>query len=228
MRNEGELVLAVGYQSLVGPRSENQDFAAVYFGSPIEQSRHGTIAAIADGVSGGKEGGTASELAVRSLIEGYYSIPHTLGAARAMQVPLTAFNRWLHAMGQSDTMRNSATTFTAFALRGRHGHLVHVGDSRAWRFSGDRLTRLTTDHTRSEPDLQHVLIRAVGIEAELRLDHANIELAEHDRLLLTTDGIHGTLSDRKIAAIMARGASAKATAAELADEALKAGGNDNA
>ncbi|MFX9224382.1 hypothetical protein ABTO47_19550, partial [Acinetobacter baumannii] len=86
--------------------------------------------------------------------------------------------------------------------RGRRAHLVHVGDSRAWRFSGGRLTCLTTDHVRPEPDLRHVLIRALGIEPELRLDHAALELAEHDRLVLTTDGVHGALSANRIAALL--------------------------
>lgn len=228
MRDSGELVLAVGFESLTGPRAENQDFGGFYMGGALERARHGSLAAVADGVSGGREGRAAAELAVRSLIEGFYAVPDTLGPGRAMQRALGAFNRWLHAQGQGDTMRSSATTFTALAFRGRRAHLVHVGDSRAWRWSGGKLMRLTTDHVRPEPDLSHVLIRAIGIEPELRLDHATIELAEHDRLLLTTDGIHGALSNPRIAAILAENASAKATAKMLAEAALEAGGRDNA
>jgi len=165
---------------------------------------------------------------VRALIEGFYAVPDTLGAARAMQAPLAAYNRWLHAQGRGETMANSATTFTAFALRGRRAHLVHVGDSRAWRYAGGRLTCLTSDHVRPEPDLRHVLIRALGMEPDLRLDHAVVELAEHDRLVLTTDGVHGALSPARIAAILAENASAEATADQLAEAALAAGGRDNA
>lgn len=228
MRSEGELVLAAGFASERGPRAENQDFGGVHLGTALDRVRHGALAAVADGVSGGAQGRAAAELAVRSLIEGFYCVPETLGTSRALQVPLFAFNRWLHAQGQGETMRNSATTFTALALRGRRAHLAHVGDSRAWRFADERLTRLTTDHTRPEPDLRHVLIRALGMEPELRLDHAVIELAEHDRLLLTTDGVHGVLSDRRIAAILAQRASTEATAAELVETALRSGSKDNA
>ena len=163
-----------------------------------------------------------------SLVEGFYQMPDTLGAARAMQAPLVAYNRWLHAQGKGATMANSATTLTAMALRGRRAHLVHVGDSRAWRFADGRLACLTTDHTRPEPDLRHVLIRALGIEPELRLDHATIELAARDRLLLTTDGVHGVLSPARIAAILAREESVEATARELVEAAIDAGGGDNA
>jgi serine/threonine protein phosphatase PrpC len=228
MRSEGELVVAAGFASLIGPRAENQDFGGVHMGTAIERARHGILAAVADGVSGGKCGREAAELAVRSLIEGFYAMPDTVGAARSMQAPLTAYNRWLHSQGRGETMANSATTFTALALRGRRAHLVHVGDSRAWRFSGGRLTCLTVDHVRPEPDLSHVLIRALGIESELRLDHGDIELAEHDRLVLTSDGVHGVLSSSRIASILGENSSAEATAQSLVDAALKAGGRDNA
>ena len=228
MRDEGALVVAAGFASLTGPREENQDFGGVHTGSALESARHGVLAAVADGVSGGKQGRTAAELAVRALIEGFYAFPDTLGPARAMQASLAAYNRWLHAQGRGDAMANSATTFTAFALRGRRGHLVHVGDTRAWRYSGSRLTCLTTDHVRPEPDLRHVLIRAIGLEPELRLDHAAIELAEHDRLLLTSDGVHGVLSANRIAAILSENASTEATAEMLTEAAIEAGGRDNA
>ncbi|MEO0030335.1 MAG: hypothetical protein RIS94_93 [Pseudomonadota bacterium] len=228
MREPSELVVAAGFASQTGPRAENQDFGGVHMGTAGERARHGIVAAIADGVSGGKDGRVAAELAVRALVEGFYAMPATIGAARALHRPLEAYNRWLHAQAQGDAMAASATTFTAFALRGRQAHLVHVGDSRAWRFAADRLTLLTTDHVRPEPDLRHVLIRAVGLEGDLRLDHASVELAEHDRLLLTTDGVHGVLPPKTIAAILREAASAEATAERLVDAALEAGGRDNA
>lgn len=228
MRSDGELVVAVGFASLTGPRADNQDFGGVHLGSALDRVRHGIVAAVADGVSGGKGGRQAAELAVQALIDGFYAHPDTIGPAKAMQAPLAAYNRWLHAQGRGEAMTNCASTFTALALRGRRAHLVHVGDSRAWRFSGGRLTCLTTDHVRPEPDLRHVLIRALGIEPELRLDHADIELSEHDRLLLTSDGIHGVLNAAKIADILAENASADATAQALAERAIAAGGQDNA
>ena len=228
MRQAGELVLAAGFATATGPREDNQDFGGVHLGTALERARHGVIAAVADGVSGGNAGRAAAELAVRALIEGFYAMPDTLGPARAMHMPLAAFNRWLHTQARGETMANSATTLTALSLRGRRAHLVHVGDSRAWRFSAGRLTCLTSDHVRPEPDLRHVLIRALGLEHELRLDHTTIELAEHDRLVLTTDGVHGPLSHGRIAAILERQASAEATAEELVEAALKAGGRDNA
>ena len=228
MREAGELKVAAGFASHVGQRPDNQDFGGVHLGSANDRARHGVIAAVADGVSGGMAGRAAAELAVRALIEGFYAADETIGPARAMQRPLVAYNRWLHVQGRGFTMADCATTFTGLALRGRRAHLVHVGDSRAWRFSAGRLAQLTRDHTRPEPDMRHVLIRALGIESELRLDHATVELAERDRLLLTSDGVHGVLSAGRIATILAREASAQATAEELVEAAIDDGGQDNA
>jgi serine/threonine protein phosphatase PrpC len=227
VRQTGDLTVAAGFASRTGRRPDNQDFGGIRLGGATERARHGIVAAVADGVSAGRHGRAAAELAVTSLMEGFYALPDTLGPARALQAPLTAYNRWLHAQARGEEMRDAATTLTAIALRGRRGFVAHVGDSRAWRFAGGRLTCLTTDHVRPEPDLSHVLIRALGLEPELRLEQTAIELAPRDRLLLTSDGVHGTLAQAKIAAILARELSAEATAEELADEALRAGSRDN-
>jgi serine/threonine protein phosphatase PrpC len=112
MRDSGELEIAPGFASATGPRDNNQDFGGVYLGSALERARHGVLAALADGVSGGREGRAAAELAVRALVEGFYAAPATWGPGRAMQRALDAYNRWLHAQGRGATMANSATTLT--------------------------------------------------------------------------------------------------------------------
>src|ERR1700712_1864595 len=86
--NAGELVVAAGFSSLTGPRAENQDFTGLYLGTALERARHGIVAALADGVSGGKAGRVAAELGVRALIEGFYAVPDTLGPGRAMRTPI--------------------------------------------------------------------------------------------------------------------------------------------
>uniref|UniRef100_UPI00286D4742 protein kinase domain-containing protein n=1 Tax=Sphingomonas sp. TaxID=28214 RepID=UPI00286D4742 len=215
------------FASEAGRRADNQDFGAIHLGSPGERIHHGIIAAVADGVSGGKAGRIAAELAVQMLIEGYYAMPPTFGPAKAIDRAATAFNAWLWTQGRGEAMASSATTLTAIALRGRRAHIAHVGDSRAWRFAGGRLTCLTSDHVRPEPDMGHVLIRALGIERQLRLDHNVVELAEHDRLLLTSDGVHASLMPLQIAAKLAERGSAESCAEALVVAAIKAGSRDN-
>jgi hypothetical protein len=112
--------------------------------------------------------------------------------------------------------------------KGRKAHVIHVGDSRAWHYRDGRLTCLTQDHTHSHPDQRHILYRALGIEERLRLDHCEVVLAVHDRLLLTSDGVHGVLDAKRIAALLGARHSAEADAASLVEAALSAGSHDNA
>lgn len=228
VKPEGRLLVAGGHASEAGVRPDNQDFAGIYSATELERMHHGMIAAVADGVSGAKGGRIAAELSVRALIDGYYIQADTIGAAAAVQRVMAPYNRWLCAMGRSHSMAHAATTFTACILKGRKGHILHVGDSRAWHFRDGRLTLLTEDHTRSHPDQRHILFRALGIEERLRLDHHEIALAEHDRILLTSDGVHGTLSARRIEKLLGARNSADADAAAMVEAALGAGSQDNA
>jgi serine/threonine protein phosphatase PrpC len=225
---EGRLFVGVGWASGQGPRADNQDFAGAWLGSETERARHGMVAALADGVSGGAAGRVAAELAVRALIEGYYAQPDTIGVASAVERVMAPYNRWLAAMGRGAGMAHSATTFTGLVIKGRRAHVLHVGDSRAWHLRGERLAQLTSDHTHSHPDRRHILLRALGLEDQLRLDHHELELVEHDRLLLTSDGVHGVLAPRRLADLMGARQSAQADADSIVAAALRAGGQDNA
>lgn len=228
MRPEGRLRVAAGHASEQGARPDNQDFVGIYAATETERTRHGLIAALADGVGGARGGRIAAELAVRALIEGLYDQPDTIGTRAAVQRVMAPFNRWLAAMGRTETMAHAATTFTAFVLKGRRAHVCHVGDSRAWHYRAGRLTLLTEDHTPSHPDQRHILYRALGIEDHLRLDHHEIVLAEHDRLLLTSDGVHGSLSAKRLEKLLGARNSAEADASAVVEAALSAGSADNA
>ncbi len=228
MKPDGRLLAAAGFASETGKRAENQDFVGIYTATEMERMRHGMIAALADGVGGARGGRVAAELAVRELIDGLYVQPDTIGPAAAVHRVMAPFNRWLHAMGKSEQMAHAATTFTALIVKGRKAHVLHVGDSRAWHFRDGRLTCLTQDHTHSHPDQRHILFRALGIEERLRLDHHEVALDVHDRLLLTSDGVHGVLDAKRIAALLGARHSAEADAAALVDAALSAGSQDNA
>jgi hypothetical protein len=119
-------------------------------------------------------------------------------------------------------------TFTALVLRGRVAHVLHVGDTRAYRFSGDRLNCLTIDHVRPDgAGRSHTLNRALGVEAEVRLDYATQPIALHDRFLLCSDGVHGFLTDQRIADIMRERSAPGDTAAALVTAALQSDSTDN-
>lgn len=225
----GDLKIRIGLASETGRREANEDFVALQPGSVGQRASHGAVAVLADGMGGAKGGRAAAEIAVSGFIDGYYSQPETVGIERAAARVLEPLNRWVHAQGRTDpNLAGMGTTFSALVLRGRAAHVIHVGDSRIYHLGGGQLTCLTKDHTLDRPDLAHVLYRAIGIEESLRLDHATRGLNADDRFLLCSDGVHGPLSDRRIAEILARRTDPEDAARRLVKAAIDAGGQDNA
>lgn len=217
----------IGLATESGRRPTNEDYIATCHGSGA--ALRDTLAVIADGMGGGSGGRLAAETTVRGFIDGYLGLPLTLGIDRAAARALTAMNRWVHAQGQRDPAQAPmATTFTALILRGREAHVVHVGDTRVYRLRDHRLQRLTHDHTHSHPDMRHVLYRAVGLEDTVRADYAHHELRPHDRYLLCSDGVHGTLTDQRLQAILDERATPEEGARRIVESALEAGSHDNA
>jgi serine/threonine protein phosphatase PrpC len=227
-RLDHELRCEIGFATECGRRPDNQDFGAARFGRPRVDSRRDVVAAVADGVGGHKGGREAAELAVRAFLDGYFSLPGSLGAQQAAARSLDAANSWIVAQARVDPERaGMATTFTALILSGRSGHCVHVGDSRLYRFREESLEQLTEDHVMGRGDLRHMLRRAVGLEDSLRIDHASFSLRVLERYLLCSDGVHGAVDDRRLHDMLRLRAAPQKTAEDLVAAALDAGAADN-
>jgi serine/threonine protein phosphatase PrpC len=220
---------SVGFASKTGRRENNEDFAGALSGAELPEPRQEMIAAIADGIGGAKGGRVAAETAVRGFLDGFCDLPETMEVQRAGSKIISALNGWINTMGRQDPkLTGMGCTLTALVLRGRVAHLLHVGDTRAYRLSGDRLTCLTTDHVRQDGrGRSHTLNRALGVEAEVRLDYATQPVALHDRFLLCSDGVHGFLTEQHIADILRERSAPEDTAGALIVAALQSGSSDN-
>jgi serine/threonine protein phosphatase PrpC len=220
--------VSIGTHSAQGPRPRNEDFVGAVLGSQVAAERRDVAAAIADGIGSARGGRVAAETVVRGFLDGFWDVPETMEVQRAGARILDSLNGWINAQGRQDAnLVGMGCTFTALVLRGRLAHLLHVGDTRAYRWSNDRLVRLTSDHVRDDRGRSPVLTRAVGIEAELRLDYTSHAVALHDRFLLCSDGVHGSLVDEAIADILKVRSAPDDTARALTDAALEAGSTDN-
>ncbi|HLL27332.1 MAG TPA: protein kinase [Xanthobacteraceae bacterium] len=220
---------SVGFASEAGPRERNEDFAGAVFGSELAQPRRDIVAAVSDGIGGAKGGRVAAETAVRGFLDGFCDLPETMEVRRAAARILNSLNGWIYSQGLRDPkLAGMGCTFTALVLRGRVAHVVHVGDTRAYRLRGDRLACLTTDHVRESGDGRStVLYRALGVETEVRLDYAAHQLAQHDRFLLCSDGVHRFLSDEIIADILRERVASEDSARALVAAALDHNSTDN-
>lgn len=207
--------------SASGPRAENQDATRLVTPAPALAASKGYLFALADGVSQCVDGGLASRSTLQALALDYYSTPETWGVAHALDRLLLAQNRWLQANGL-------LTTLSAIVLRGRRFTLAHVGDCRVYRWFDGTLQRISEDHVWEQPDMQHVLKRALGLDQFVVMDYLDGELREGERLLLVSDGVWSRLNDASIRSILNDQQDLDAAVRALVNSAHLAGSQDNA
>nr|NMF97428.1 protein kinase [Aromatoleum toluolicum] len=220
--------MRLGHATEQGLRPRNEDFVGAATPEGAELEAKGLLLAVADGVGGHANGREAAEYTVRGLLADYYATPDTWSVEKSVDTVVGAINRWLLAQSaKSRDYAGMATTLTAVVLRGRRYYVAHVGDSRAYLWHDGALRRLTEDHTWEHPELDNVLRRAVGLDAQLLVDFDDGELAVGDRFLLVSDGVWNTLGDDGMGELLARGDDPQAAADALVLEALRRGATDN-
>lgn len=223
-----QLETQCGFATETGKRECNEDFVAFYLGTEEERAIYGSVAIIADGIGGTGGGRYASELAAREFIEAYYGQKETLGVKRMAENALVSINRWIYSQSQRDSVhKGMGTTFSALIFLGSQVHVIHLGDTRIYRFRNNRLECLTIDHTHIHPDLQHVLTRALGIDDTVHIDYSEHNVTLHDRFLLCCDGVHTTLSAKTIQHLLSLNQSSQEHAQIFVQEALEQGSQDN-
>ncbi|NWE48911.1 bifunctional protein-serine/threonine kinase/phosphatase, partial [Pseudomonas gingeri] len=145
--------------------------------------------------------------------------------AQALDRLLLAQNRWLQANGGGQPL---LTTLSAVVLRGRRFTLAHVGDCRVYRWHAGQLQRISQEHVWEQPDMRHVLKRAMGLDQHLVVDYLDGELRQGESFLLLSDGVWATLGDPAIAAILREQPELESAVATLVSAAHLAGSQDNA
>ena len=208
---------------------------------------------VADGMGGHAGGAVASRMAIATLMNIVLHVPDwilRLDDEHAQKLMRRAADRCqqvheaLQKKGRLDPdLAGMGTTMTAALSLGDDLFVAQVGDSRAYRFHGGTLQRLTRDQTRAQAladegvirqqdvarhRLRHVLTNALGgFQREVRAEIKRWKLADGDRLLLCSDGLTDMVDDVRIAEVLARDASSDETCQLLVDSALENGGKDN-
>lgn len=197
-------VVTIGQHSEAGRKASNDDSYGVVIPEPALLETKGIAMAIADGMSSSAAAKVASETCVHSFLDDYYSTHPSWTVKTSVQRVLTAINRWLHSQSETNSAsdRGMVCTFSGVVLKASMAHIFHVGDSRVYLARGNLLEPLTEDHrTRVSRD-QEYLSRAVGIAADLQVDHRTVPLEAGDILIFTTDGVHDFLRNSQMVAIL--------------------------
>ena len=222
------LQIDLGYTSLAGRRPLNEDYCAGVTPEDDALENKGMLIAVADGVGGHANGREASEYCVRSLLADYYSTPDTWSIPQSLEKVIGALNRWLYSHSRrAQETAGMATTLSAVVFRGRRYTIAHVGDTRVYRLRNGELSLLTTDHVWVHPELNNVLSRAVGLDANLSIDFTDGNLAEGDLFLLASDGVWNILAHTRLTRLLESHKSAEDIAARITLAATEAGSDDN-
>lgn len=213
---------------------------------------------LADGMGGYKSGDVASALATGAVVDylkrkwnsavsqpqssaqsGQFS-PESLAVRSAIEKT----NRAIHQTAQTDSKYTGmGTTIVVALFHHDRATVAHVGDSRLYRLRQGRLELLTHDHSLLQEQLETGLIssedakvshnrnlvsRALGAEAEIRVDVSEHPVHANDIYLLCSDGLNDMVDDADIElAISELRANLPLAANQLVQMANDNGGHDN-
>jgi protein phosphatase len=195
---------------------------------------------VADGMGGAQAGEVASGLAVETLGE---MPPEDSNVEEELTEAIVEANRRIHDKAQDDReLAGMGTTLTAAFVHDGKVTLGHVGDSRAYRYRDGELAQLTDDHSlvaelerhgkltaaeaRVHPQ-RSMILRALGIGAEVEVDTYCFVGEPGDVFLLCSDGLSGLVHDAVIAEVLEGCDSLEAAAEKLIELANLSGGPDN-
>lgn len=223
-------------------RRDNQDYCGK---APADNNdlnaTKGQLFLIADGMGGHLGGQEASRMAVELIIDGYFSdFDKTISKPLERAFKKANLQIYLKAK-KTAKLKGMGTTCTALVFKNNKAHLVHVGDSRAYRINGHKIVQLTQDHSRvaelfrngvltkkearRHPE-RNILNRYLGAKPTLKVDLIkDIPLRAGDYFLLCTDGI-SRIKDKEIHQFVVSSPPEQACQ-KLIELANKRGGEDN-
>lgn len=215
-------------------RSNNQDSG---YASP-------RLLVIADGMGGAAAGDLASSATLSEIRELDRELDPAIDgdALDAMRVAVHNANQRLARLIDDDpAVEGMGTTLEAMLWDGEKLAVAHIGDSRAYRLRGGRLSQLSVDHTfvqslvdegritleeaRTHPH-RSLLLKAILGRDDFEPDFTWLQPAPGDRYLLCSDGLTDMVDDETIERTM-KLETIDVIATELVRLALDGGGSDN-
>jgi serine/threonine protein phosphatase PrpC len=223
-------------------RSENQDSFGKF---PVESddlnNPKGLLFIVADGMGGHTGGKEASQSAVDIISQEYFSFESDVISV-CLRYAFKSANFKIHQSSTGDIeYQKKGTTSTALVLCRDSAYIAHVGDSRLYKVTNDKIEQITNDHTHVEEMLRKgilskeeaenhpsksVLVRALGIEPDVEVDIIEkIPVKSGETFILCSDGL-AKVNKEEIKEI-ASGNSPADICNELIRMANDRGGKDN-
>jgi serine/threonine protein phosphatase PrpC len=206
----------------------------------IDVDERGVLIAVSDGMGGAQAGEVASTLALQSLRLGMGAAA-TDGAGAALEASVEGANRNVWDFARATGQDGMGATLTAMLIHDRYAYIAEIGDSRAYLLREDRFTQITRDQSvvqrlvdegaltpeeAQRSDQKNVILQAIGLGPKVKVDMSRVELGQHDRILLCSDGLSNKLPDDDMHVIL-KGAKPDEVCRMLVDTANARGGEDN-
>jgi len=192
----------MAYYSAIGGRDKNEDSVSLLEGTC------GMLAIVCDGLGGHSDGEIASRQAVATLNELLLTEPLSRSALDG------AIRRANEAIFARQTPESAMkTTLAALWLDQGLALAAHVGDTRIYQIRKGEIIYQSMDHSvaqlavlvgeietaqlRSHPD-RNKLVRALGAQRDLKIEHKALDVESGDRFLLCSDGFWEPVTEREI------------------------------
>ena len=217
-----------------GGRDKNEDRMGYCY------TRDAGLFALADGMGGHPEGEVASQLALQTLAALFQRDAKPMLAEPLKflhEAIIAGHHQLLRYATEKALIDTPRTTVVACLMQGNAAYWAHCGDSRLYFVRGDKLIARTRDHSYSELQEtlsqvvpvgerfnRNVLFTCLGSPGKPVVDTAGpLLLQPHDRVLLCSDGLWGSVSDAVITEHLASRPISDAVP-ELVELALRNGG----
>jgi len=204
------------------------------------------VFAVADGVGGQSSGEIASKKAMDGVKAYVKKNPIPSGEEKIddyFNACFEVINADISKLANSKAIYSGmATTATLAYFDKGVCYLLNVGDSRAYSFSGGKLSQRTKDHTYvndlldagkiDESEIEahpqkNVITRALGSAPITGAEFFTYKLKKGDGILLCTDGLHSELANEQIAQILESAKTPETASKTLINAANENGGRDN-
>ncbi len=205
-----------------------------------ELEDNSVLIAVADGLGGEAAGDYAAEI-LKEKLAGLNHISRNNEQSELDHL-VRAIDRSIYTEGQENkSLEGMGSTLVGVLLRDRIAHWVHVGDSRLYLLRNGALTRVTEDQTLARFLLEegeitaeqlpthysrHVMDQCVGC-GYAEPETGRLKLLAGDLLMLSTDGLHGEISENILNSILNTDTNLETKARALVKAALDTGGRDN-
>jgi len=205
----------IGYHSLKGARSSNQDRVA------YAERDNAIFMVLADGLGGHAGGSIASEIMSKWSIQAFQSIKQPVITQPSVFLAFTileAHDQMIAYTKAKFPDIQPRTTCLLCLVQNGYAYWAHVGDSRLYHFRNDQVLERTQDHSTVERMFQEGLIKEDDMRTHPQKHHVTrcvggnqkpeIELGKEtrlesgDRLLLCSDGVWEAFEPDEMTAFM--------------------------